>query len=312
MYITKFNYILPELQVDEGYFSMNKLTAHEHLEKNEIRRFDRLIVNAMGCALNIAFGENTLAGIITGTGRGCISKLEQFLADMNTYDENALNPSVFIQSTNNIIGGLIAQKLKLTTYNTTFVNQGLTVLNVLIDVSMRLQEDPDKKILFGFFDENTHFNQLIHSQSNFLHSQDGNPIIYGEGISFFIASHNPQNAIAKVESFEYFPTNQYISAPFEVGNYLNLNNIEYPCAFYVGYNNDYEKERYYLNIVQFATKMNIPLVAYKEKTGDFDTSAGIGMALALEQIAQENLKNVFIFNHYKKQSPMVIKLVKSV
>jgi hypothetical protein len=91
---------------------MGKITVQEHLEKNEIRRLDRLIVNAMGCALNIAFGESNLAGIITGTGRGCISKLEQFLADMNTYSESALNPSVFIQSTNNIIGGLIAQKLQ--------------------------------------------------------------------------------------------------------------------------------------------------------------------------------------------------------
>jgi len=311
MYISKFNYILPELRAEKGYLNMNKITVQEHLEKNEIRRFDRLIVNAMGCALNIAFGESNLAGIITGTGRGCISKLEQFLADMNTYSESALNPSVFIQSTNNIIGGLIAQKLKLTTYNTTFVNQGLTVLNVLTDVEMKTLEDSNKKILFGFFDENTHFNQLIHSQSSFLQSQDGNPIIYGEGISFFIASQSPKNAIAKIESFEYFPTNQYISAPFEVGVYLDINNIEHPCVFYVGYNNEYEKERYYLNIVRFATKMNIPLIAYKERTGDFDTSAGVAIALALEQMAQENLKNIYIFNHYKKQSPMAIKLVKS-
>jgi len=230
---------------------------------------------------------------------------------MNTYSESALNPSVFIQSTNNIIGGLIAQKLQLTTYNTTFVNQGLTVLNVLTDVEMKTLEDSSKKILFGFFDENTHFNQLIHSQSSFLQSQDGNPIIYGEGISFFIASQSPKNAIAKIESFEYFPTNQYISAPFEVGVYLDINNIEHPCVFYVGYNNEYEKERYYLNIVRFATKMNIPLIAYKERTGDFDTSAGVAIALALEQMTQENLKNIYIFNHYKKQSPMAIKLVKS-
>jgi 3-oxoacyl-[acyl-carrier-protein] synthase II len=311
MYISKFNYILPELRAEKGYLNMNKITVQEHLEKNEIRRFDRLIVNAMGCALNIAFGESNLAGIITGTGRGCISKLEQFLADMNTYSESALNPSVFIQSTNNIIGGLIAQKLQLTTYNTTFVNQGLTVLNVLTDVEMKTLEDSSKKILFGFFDENTHFNQLIHSQSSFLQSQDGNPIIYGEGISFFIASQSPKNAIAKIESFEYFPTNQYICAPFEVGVYLDINNIEHPCVFYVGYNNEYEKERYYLNIVRFATKMNIPLIAYKERTGDFDTSAGVAIALALEQMAQENLKNIYIFNHYKKQSPMAIKLVKS-
>lgn len=311
MYISKFNYILPELRAEKGYLNMGKITVQEHLEKNEIRRLDRLIVNAMGCALNIAFGESNLAGIITGTGRGCISKLEQFLADMNTYSESALNPSVFIQSTNNIIGGLIAQKLQLTTYNTTFVNQGLTVLNVLTDVEMKTLEDSSKKILFGFFDENTHFNQLIHSQSSFLQSQDGNPIIYGEGISFFIASQSPKNAIAKIESFEYFPTNQYISAPFEVGVYLDINNIEHPCVFYVGYNNEYEKERYYLNIVRFATKMNIPLIAYKERTGDFDTSAGVAIALALEQMAQENLKNIYIFNHYKKQSPMAIKLVKS-
>ncbi len=311
MYISKFNYILPELRAEKGYLNMGKITVQEHLEKNEIRRLDRLIVNAMGCALNIAFGESNLAGIITGTGRGCISKLEQFLADMNTYSESALNPSVFIQSTNNIIGGLIAQKLQLTTYNTTFVNQGLTVLNVLTDVEMKTLEDSSKKILFGFFDENTHFNQLIHSQSSFLQSQDGNPIIYGEGISFFIASQSPKNAIAKIESFEYFPTNQYICAPFEVGVYLDINNIEHPCVFYVGYNNEYEKERYYLNIVRFATKMNIPLIAYKERTGDFDTSAGVAIALALEQMAQENLKNIYIFNHYKKQSPMAIKLVKS-
>ena len=311
MYISKFNYILPELRAEKGYLNMGKITVQEHLEKNEIRRLDRLIVNAMGCALNIAFGESNLAGIITGTGRGCISKLEQFLVDMNTYSESALNPSVFIQSTNNIIGGLIAQKLQLTTYNTTFVNQGLTVLNVLTDVEMKTLEDSSKKILFGFFDENTHFNQLIHSQSSFLQSQDGNPIIYGEGISFFIASQSPKNAIAKIESFEYFPTNPYICAPFEVGVYLDINNIEHPCVFYVGYNNEYEKERYYLNIVRFATKMNIPLIAYKERTGDFDTSAGVAIALALEQMAQENLKNIYIFNHYKKQSPMAIKLVKS-
>ncbi|MCO6460105.1 MAG: hypothetical protein J5I59_01770 [Saprospiraceae bacterium] len=311
MYIHRYNYVLPESCPDLPYLKLGKPNNMDLLEKNEMRRLAPIILHALGSALFTALKDKTeIAGIITGTGRGCLSKLEQFLNDMDSYHETALNPTVFIQATNNTIGGLIAQKLDTGAYNVTFVNQGLTVLNVLKDSQIISMENPEKMVLFGFFEENTDFNQMIHDQSSYLNSPDGSKIIYGEGTSFFLASQKREKALAKIDEFQLIPTTLNFEKPFTFEELHPNAEIKGCTAFYLGYNNLFEEKEYYHELIQFASQKNIAIIPFKKQTGDFDTSSSLALAMAIEKLATENIQTIYIFNHYKRLSLTMIKLSK--
>ncbi|KXK16665.1 MAG: 3-oxoacyl-ACP synthase [Candidatus Parvibacillus calidus] len=302
MFISSISYTASSFSEDKGFFKISGPDYSGHFEKNEIRRLSPIIITAVGCGLETNTNTNReLCGIITGTGRGCLSKTEQFLRDITTYKETALNPTHFIQSTNNTIGGMIALKLNVNTYNMTYVNQGLTVLNVLTDTEILVKENPGKNVLFGFFEENTEFNEKIHRDSGFLFEKDDNKIFYGEGTSFFLISDQKDNAIAMISEYTLF-VNSEKKISDDIHTYLTNIPWDSNSAIYAGYNNEFEKHHFYKDISSFATGRKIPEITFKHQTGDFDTASGHAMAMAVDDITKGKYNRIVIFNHYKKKS----------
>lgn len=303
IYISKISFSETSFLEGTDYRNISVPDFSGYFEKNEMRRLSPIIRTAVGCGLEVANNyRDSLCGIIVGTGRGCLSKLEQFLADINKYRETALNPSVFIQSTNNTIGGQIALKLNINTYNMTYVNQGFTVLNVLTDAEMLTMEHPGKKVLFGFFDENTDFNQKIHREAGFLSTKDGSELIYGQGVSFFLASGSEDEAMAKIKDFRLLDNGKKNETQKAVQEFLSDIPMDESLAIYSGYNNEYEQANLYGTISSFIAENDIPEIAFKRETGDFDTASGMALALAIDQVAKGEFDKIIIFNHYKKIS----------
>ncbi len=89
------------------------------------RRMSRIIKMGLTSAM-IALkdsGLESIDGLITGTGWGCLADTERFLNSIYENDERLLNPSAFIQSTPNTIGAQIALSLGTNCYNVSYVQE---------------------------------------------------------------------------------------------------------------------------------------------------------------------------------------------
>ncbi len=111
-------------------------------------------VAAAGKCLRDA-GVEVPDAIIAGTGLGMMQDTEKFLTSILDNDEKFLTPTSFIQSTHNTVGAHIAVMLKCNNYNLTYVNENLSFESALLDSMIRIEENPDEKILLSGIDELT-------------------------------------------------------------------------------------------------------------------------------------------------------------
>lgn len=93
--------------------------------------------------------------VITATGLGCLEDSEKFLRNYITSGEQLLNPTPFIQSTHNTIGGQIALAKGIHGYNLTFSHRSNSFITALIDVLLLLREKESYGVLLGAVDEVT-------------------------------------------------------------------------------------------------------------------------------------------------------------
>ena len=93
-----------------NYLSCIEPDYTQYIDPKYLRRMSRIL--KMGVTASImALKEAEIAipdGIITGTGYGCLEDTGIFLRKMVEQNEQALNPTPFIQSTHNTIGSQIA------------------------------------------------------------------------------------------------------------------------------------------------------------------------------------------------------------
>jgi hypothetical protein len=122
------------------------------------RRMSRVLKMAVSTAIECAGGYegiDALDAIITATGYGCLADSEKFLRNIIADGEDLLNPTPFIQSTFNTVGGMIAMLRHNHCYNMTYVNRGHSFEDALLDAFMRAKDGEGKNMLVGAFDEKT-------------------------------------------------------------------------------------------------------------------------------------------------------------
>lgn len=172
----------------------------QYIEPKYLRRMSRIMkmgVAASTMALQEA-GVKIPDGIITGTGYGCLEDTEIFLRKMIELQEQALNPTPFIQSTHNTIGSQIALLLKCEGYNQTYTQEGFSFESALLDAMMWLKESPGKILLTGGVDEITNVSLKIQKRFGFfretsassmdLFNLSTNGTLRGEGAFYFALS----------------------------------------------------------------------------------------------------------------------------
>lgn len=186
-------------------------------EPRQLRRMSRIIkmgLTAAFMAMKEAKTQNPGA-IITGTAYGCLEDTGTFLTKLVENNEQALNPTPFIQSTHNTISSQIAMLLQCQEYNQTYAHSAFSFESALLDALMHLDESPSKTVLLGAVDEITPashailsrfriFRQKLASTLN-LFRQPKRGTVNGEGAAFFVLSNTHDgNAIAAIEGVRLF------------------------------------------------------------------------------------------------------------
>ena len=173
----------------EEPFDFKELVADASLR----RRMSRIVKMGVACGLKCAEGlaPETIDGIITATGLGCLADTEKFMESIVVNSERLLNPTPFIQSTFNTIGGQIALLRGIHSYNVTYVHRGLSFESALIDAAMQVAEGR-RNILLGAVDEITPSSADIQRRLGMTRQYE-----LGEGANFFLinaatpGSHRP-------------------------------------------------------------------------------------------------------------------------
>ena len=179
--------------------SCNEPDYTRYIDLKHLRRMSRVI--KMGVAAGtIALREAGIAvpnGIITGTAYGCLDDTGIFLNKMIEKEDQALNPTPFIQSTHNTIGSQIALLLQCQGYNQTYTQRAFSFENALADAMLELAETPSQSLLVGGVDEITSLSHSILRRFGIFRSEESSLDLFksatkgtlnGEGAAYFVLS----------------------------------------------------------------------------------------------------------------------------
>lgn len=136
--------------------------------------------------------------IVTAMGLGCLADSEKFLKNIMENEEQMLNPTPFIQSTFNTIGGQIALLTGNHGYNMTYSHRNESFESAFLDSYLLLSEGAANSVLVGSADELTPTLGQIMCRLGV--SRKG--ITPSEGSCFFVLGATPSSStVARITHF---------------------------------------------------------------------------------------------------------------
>lgn len=166
------------------------------------RRMSKIVKSAVAAAVECIGGVENISrldAVITATGWGCLTDSERFLRNIIVEDEQLLNPTPFIQSTFNTVGGLIAMLGHNHFYNMTYVNRSHSFEDALLDAIMQMEDGECNNALVGAFDEQTQSQHRIMERMGLFRKN-----IDGEGAVFaHIVASRSDCSVAKIVDIEF-------------------------------------------------------------------------------------------------------------
>jgi 3-oxoacyl-[acyl-carrier-protein] synthase II len=296
----------------------------QYFDVRQLRRMSRIIRMGMAAGMDALreAGLQVPDGIITGTGYGCLDDTGIFLSKMVDNQEQALNPTPFIQSTHNTIGSQLALMLQCQGYNQTYTQRALSFENALTDAVLTIMDDPTQRLLTGAADEITNISHdVLRRFGIFRHDSMSSLNLFktkatgtlnGEGAAYFLVSGSPEPGAVElkgVQSFYNITASDLISgiAEFLHSHAIRPDEIDVVfsgvsghAAFDAGLNALIEG--------QFPVSTR---AAFKHLSGEFPSASAIAMAIACRAIqgrsvpqvviqrdAQRTPNRVLIYNRY--------------
>jgi 3-oxoacyl-(acyl-carrier-protein) synthase len=329
--------LLPDVvSSDNGRLYVVDTDYSKFISPVAIRRMSRMLKIGISAGMKCAqLSGVPINGIITGTGRGSMRDMEIFLNDMINMNEEALNPTYFIQSTYNSVNGWLAMQTKCTGYNQTYVHRGHSLEMALLDAQMLLNETTDNQTyLVGCLDEMTEEYFVVKDKINYwkkeipnsldvLKHNDTTGSIGGEGAAFFTLTNDKEKALCALASLNIIqnPTTESVQTTIDkvlAENNLNIKDIDIVLC---GMSGDSRFEHLYKPVFDTATA-HTTIAAFKHLAGEYDTSTGFAMWLATELFKTQqvpevliqkkgiapSIKNILIINHYILNSASVLLL----
>lgn len=325
----------PVIECSTGHLFAAEAAYSKHISPVAIRRMSKPLKMAISAAMQCLeeAGVKTPDAIVTGTGRGSVTDMETLVKDMIRLDEEALNPTLFIQSTYNSPNGWIAMQSGCTGYNQTYVHRGCSFELALLDAQLLvLEEGPQTTALVGCYDEMTedyfhikgrigYWKSPLPSSNLQLLDEAGNPgSIGGEGAAFFLLSGVPGSAASRIAGFHMLQDATAESVSAAIGDLLALQSLAHDQVDFVltGMNGDARQQGLYAFLKDFKY-----YGAFKHLCGEYDTASGFGLWLADHLLRQQQvpqailagasagphlLKNILLVNHYLHGSASVILL----
>jgi len=293
---------------------------------NSLRRMSRLLkmglTTAQKCLQDSGLGVP--GAIITGTGKGSLQDTERFLKDIRQYEEKALNPTPFIQSTYNAVNGMIAVAQQCTTYNNTFVHRGFSFEHALLDSILQLQEGAPHT-LTGALDEMSEEHFFIKSRIGYWKKELVNNVdlyktlspgtIAGEGAVFFsLSAAKTDHTYARIAGLKmlYKPSPVVVSAGLRTFLREQQLSPEDISLVLTGRNGDSNFEHFYKELD--AVMGSAPQVPFKHLCGEYETSGAFAVWLAAhimkaqqvplqwfpmqEAFPSGALSRILIYNHF--------------
>lgn len=237
------------------------------------RRMSKVIKTAVSTAVECVQGvENidTLDAIITATGWGCLTDSERFLRNVINDKEQLLNPTPFIQSTFNTIGGQIALLRHNHCYNVTYVNRSHSFEDALLDAMMRIADGESTNILLGAFDEQTPSQHTIMERMGaFRKYKDGEGAVFAT-----LTAEQTESTIAQIDKIDFLT--QSLAKEECLAKYASLP----------------DSKLLYNNFAEY---------------GLYPTSSAYCFAEAVRLI-REGASEVIIYNEYFGAKPVILKL----
>lgn len=168
------------------------------------RRMSRVLKMGVSTAVECLGGVegiDSLDAIITATGLGCLADSEKFLRNVISDNEEFLNPTPFIQSTFNTLGGQIALLRHRKCYNMTYVNGNTSFEDALLDALMLIADSQAETVLVGAFDEKTDSQQKIMARMGaYRHAECGEGCVFAR-----VTGTRTGSSVATVEAMEFVP-----------------------------------------------------------------------------------------------------------
>jgi len=277
----------PELSESLQTHSDYRLTCIEPdyaawIDPKLLRRMSRIIRMGMAAAL-LALKEAKIEkpdAIITGTAFGCLEDTGTFLTKMITNQEQALNPTPFIQSTHNTIGSQVALLLQCLGYNQTYSQRAFSFENALLDALM--MTDEQQHILVGGIDEIT--AQSFEILKRFPAYKD---IVQGEGAAYFLLSNQrTESTYAEVKNVATFyqpeNSNQLKSKITQFLSHQSLTTSDIDLIL-TGKNGALQTDKNYDSVTN-SLFPNVPLLSYKQLCGEYPTSNAFALWMAVKML----------------------------
>jgi len=301
-----------------------------------LRRMSRLLKQAVYSAkLCMNDAECTeLDAIITGTGLGFTQDTEKFLTGIYKNNEGIISPTLFIQSTHNVVSAKIALLLNCENYNFTYANKGASFESALIDGMMQINENCSN-VLVGGFDELTEnylkiTNRMKLWKSEAFHQLDllantGKGCVPGEGSAFFMLSNKPnQKCYGEIKGLKIlFQPKSNEDVENEILNLLNEHNIKVDdldiCL--LGFNGQENIDSSYGSLTDGILK-DSNLCCFKHLCGEYKTASAFGLwtacqimekqtvpeVLKINAFDNNKIENILIYNNYYNSNHSILLL----
>lgn len=278
------------------------------------RRMSHLVKMGVASALNCVEGAQGILpdAIITATGLGCLADTEKFLCSIVENEEKLLNPTSFIQSTFNTIGGQVALILKRQCYNFTYVHRGFSFESALLDAMMQLADGDAAHVLVGGIDEVTETEYRVMERMGFW--RGGAKM--GEGAQFFMLSAEASSQdCAQLSGVRTFLAqgSDFVS---EVESFLAANGTAMSDVDLV-LSGDCGDAKLDAPLLAWKAQLpdGLPTATFKHLCGEYQTAASFALWCAANVLKKQSvpaalrpvgavgkLRKVLVFNSYRNNN----------
>ncbi len=335
MYIKDLSCISPQQTYSQAFlqgriehFKTNHYLAaepsyEELIPSSKLRRMGKVMRMGIGTGLPLLNKYPETKGIILATSEGGVEDSMNFLNQVVKYQEGALTPTNFVQSTPNAIAGLLALMTKNTGYNVTHVNKGLAFESALTDASLFLEEEPGARLLLGGLDQFSVYNYNIELlagayKKHFVDSSQllgsGSPgTVCGEGSAMFIVDSQKKGALAQIKGVGQGSGLSLAELMERLRALLTSSNLvpEDIDAVVLGYNGDSETDTWYDKVRQELFPHQA-VYSFKNLVGEYSTVSAFALWFATQLLSGfmppkeavlkasgEKPKRILIYNHHR-------------
>lgn len=302
-----------KFQGDLKSFDDNMIFAFEPNYKELIplgllRRMSKLVKMAVSTGMPLIEKHAPLDGIIIGTSNGSVEHSLRFLNQIIDYEEGVLTPTDFVQSTSNCVAGNLALMGKITGYNTTHVNQGLTFESCILDALLLFEDQSVQQLLIGGGEELSRANHNIESQRNLYKESNINSLdllntdslgtLPGEGFAMFIVEKNRSESsigeLVDVDTVSHVSKDDVLEKAlhFLKKNSLSMSDID---TFILGRNGDNRHDHLYDAFESSFIKEEQTILTYKHLTGEYYCASSFATWLACHVFQGHTIPNEMVW-----------------